>query len=233
MPPSREASEYGDEMDDALVGPVYLRLDDPSFRSYGQYASQYEEEEVGEADEIGLDLSAPPPESWFHGRISRQTAIGRLQELQGEQGVYLVRESETQPGYYAISYLSRTGYVHHFKINSNCGDYFIGGRQFMSLSELIGFYSNCSCILDNESLELPVVPPKPVPLYMMLRATQPHQKNPGTDELTFETHTHSHTLAQFEVMCVHVIVLFTMNSLDSFWCTHYHNKPSLVCSLHP
>ena len=97
---------------------------------------------------------------WFHGRISRQTAITRLHELQGEQGVYLVRESETQPGDYAISYLSRTGHVHHFKINSNCGDYFIGGRQFMSLAELIGFYSNCSCILENESLELPVVPPK-------------------------------------------------------------------------
>ena len=74
--------------------------------------------------------------------------------------MYLVRESETQPGDYAISYLSRTGYVHHFKINSNCGDYFIGGRQFSSLSELIGFYSNCSCILENESLEVPVVPPK-------------------------------------------------------------------------
>ena len=74
--------------------------------------------------------------------------------------MYLVRESETQPGDYAISYLSRTGYVHHFKINSNCGDYFIGGRQFLSLSELIGFYSNCSCILENESLEVPVVPPK-------------------------------------------------------------------------
>ena len=74
--------------------------------------------------------------------------------------MYLVRESETQPGDYAISYLSRTGYVRHFKINSNCGDYFIGGRQFSSLSELIGFYSNCSCILENESLEVPVVPPK-------------------------------------------------------------------------
>ena len=30
----------------------------------------------------------------------------------------------------------------------------------MSLSELIGFYSNCSCILENESLEVPVVPPR-------------------------------------------------------------------------
>ncbi|CAI8014996.1 Ras GTPase-activating protein 1, partial [Geodia barretti] len=188
LPPSREApsDQYGDEMDEALVGPVYLRLDDPAFRSYVQYANQtYEEEEAGD-EELGLDLSAPPPESWFHGRISRQTASSRLHDLLGEQGVYLVRESETQPGDYAISYLSRTGYVHHFKINSNCGDYFIGGRQFMSLSELIGFYSNCSCILENESLELPVVPPKPVPLYIMLRATAPHVKNPGTDELTID-----------------------------------------------
>lgn len=50
-----------DEMDDTLVGPVYLRLDDPTFRPY--YNATYEmEEEVGD-EEIGLDLSAPPPES--------------------------------------------------------------------------------------------------------------------------------------------------------------------------
>ena len=65
LPPSREAiiDQYGDEMDEALVGPVYLRLDDPAFRSYVQYANQtYEEEEAGD-EELGLDLSAPPPES--------------------------------------------------------------------------------------------------------------------------------------------------------------------------
>ena len=78
----------------------------------------------------------------------------------GTPGAYLVRESIGQPGDYAISYLSKTGTVHHFKINSNCGDYYIGGRQFFSLGDLIGFYANCSCILENESLEVPVVPPK-------------------------------------------------------------------------
>ena len=64
LPSSRETSDqYGEEMDEALVGPVYLRLDDPTFRSYVQYANQtYEEEEAGE-EELGLDLSAPPPES--------------------------------------------------------------------------------------------------------------------------------------------------------------------------
>ena len=97
--------------------------------------------------------------SWYHGRISRQTACERL-ELVGEPGGYLVRESTGQQGDYAISYLSRLGQVHHFKINSNCGDYYIGGRQFYSLNDLIGFYANCSCILENETLEVPVVPPK-------------------------------------------------------------------------
>ena len=39
----------------------------------------------------------------------------------------------------------------------------------MSLSELIGFYSNCSCILENESLEVPVVPPRVgILLYIIL-----------------------------------------------------------------
>ena len=68
---------------------------------------------------------------WYHGRISRITACERLQAV-GQTGGYLVRESVGQPGDYAISYLSRTGHVHHFKINSNCGDYYIGGRQFYS-----------------------------------------------------------------------------------------------------
>ena len=96
---------------------------------------------------------------WYHGRINRQMACERL-ELVGEPGGYLVRESVAQPGDYAISFLSRMGHVHHFKINSNCGDYYIGGRQFYSLNDLIGFYASCSCIIENESLEVPVVPPK-------------------------------------------------------------------------
>lgn len=85
----------------------------------------------------------------------------------GDYGCYLVRESIHEPKDYALSYLSHTGHVHHFKINSNCGDYYIGGRQFFSLVDLIGFYANCSCILENESLEVPVVPPKVRPLLLV------------------------------------------------------------------
>ena len=68
LPPSSEEVGWTEEEEEALVGPVYLRLDDLAFRSYGQYAPDdnaltYElEEEIADED-IGLDLNAPPPES--------------------------------------------------------------------------------------------------------------------------------------------------------------------------
>lgn len=178
------------EPDDINIPVIYQRV---VLRRPGDYDRDYaydddcpDEFEDEHDQDFNLDLTAPPLESWYHGRISRQTASDRL-EMFGRPGAYLVRESVGQPGDYAISYLSHLDQVHHFKINSNCGDYYIGGRQFYSLNDLIGFYSNASCILENESLEVPVVPPEPVSLYMMLRATESHIKTPGTDELTIET----------------------------------------------
>lgn len=41
-----------------------------------------------------------------------------------------------------------------------CGDYYIGGRRFSSLSDLIGYYSYASCLLKGEKLLLPVAPPE-------------------------------------------------------------------------
>ena len=91
--------------------------------------------------------------------INRQTALDRLKHMR-TAGAYLVRDSTNQPGDYAISFFSRHGQIHHFKISSICGDYYIGGRQFSSLGDLLGYYSNCSCILENERLDVPCLPPK-------------------------------------------------------------------------
>uniref|UniRef100_A0A673M197 Ras GTPase-activating protein 1-like n=1 Tax=Sinocyclocheilus rhinocerous TaxID=307959 RepID=A0A673M197_9TELE len=41
-----------------------------------------------------------------------------------------------------------------------CGDYYIGGRRFSSLSDLIGYYSYVSCLLKGEKLMSPVAPPE-------------------------------------------------------------------------
>ena len=128
-------------------------------------------------------------------------------------GAYLVRESIGQPGDYAISYLSKTGTVHHIKINSNCGDYYIGGRQFFSLGDLIGFYANCSCILENESLEVPVVPPK-VHNHSLLSSL------PYCTLLPPASHSHtpspSHSLTLILTLS-HASLLFLSHSLPLLW----------------
>lgn len=76
-------------------------------------------------------------------------------------GSYLVRESDRKPGSYVLSYLGRTG-INHFRITAVCGDFYIGGRQFDSLNDLVGYYTACSDLLKKERLVHPVAPPEPV-----------------------------------------------------------------------
>uniref|UniRef100_A0A8C5THF1 RAS p21 protein activator 1 n=1 Tax=Malurus cyaneus samueli TaxID=2593467 RepID=A0A8C5THF1_9PASS len=66
-----------------------------------------------------------------------------------------------------------------------CGDYYIGGRRFASLSDLIGYYSHVSCLLKGEKLFFPVAPPEPVEDRRRVRAILPYTKVPETDEISF------------------------------------------------
>ena len=93
---------------------------------------------------------------WYHGRLERKKAEERLWRA-NRNGTYLVRESERKPGSYSLSFLGMTG-INHFRITSIYGQYYIGGRQFSSLRDLIGYYTNCSCLLENEHLRYPLVP---------------------------------------------------------------------------
>ncbi|RVE54285.1 hypothetical protein evm_001112 [Chilo suppressalis] len=127
---------------------------------------------------------APPETEWYHGRLDRYTAEERLWKA-ANLGSYLVRESDRKPGSYVLSYLGRTG-INHFRITAVCGDYYIGGRQFDSLTELVGFYSHCSDLLKRERLVEPVPPPEPVNDKKRVVAILPYTKMPDTDELTFQ-----------------------------------------------
>lgn len=129
-------------------------------------------------------LQAPPENHWYHGRLSRFSAEERLWQA-SEMGSYLVRESDRKPGSYVLSYLGRTG-INHFRVTAVCGDFYIGGRQFDSLSDLIGYYTNCSDLLKRERLIYPVAPPEPVNDKKRVVAILPYTKMPDTDELTFQ-----------------------------------------------
>nr|CAD7425858.1 unnamed protein product [Timema monikensis] len=127
---------------------------------------------------------APPENQWYHGRLDRYTAEERLWQA-NKMGSYLVRESDRKPGSYVLSYLGRTG-INHFRITAVCGDFYIGGRQFDSLSDLIGYYTSCSDLLKRERLIHPVPPPEPVNDKKRVVAILPYTKMPDTDELSFQ-----------------------------------------------
>ena len=64
-----------------------------------------------------------------------------------------------------------------------CGDFYIGGRQFVSLNDLIGYYTSYSCLLKGEHLVHPVAPPEPVGGKKRVLAKYTYNKAPETDEL--------------------------------------------------
>lgn len=129
-------------------------------------------------------IIAPPESEWYHGRLDRYSAESRLRGC-GKLGSYLVRESDRKPGSYVLSYLGRTG-INHFRITAVCGDFYIGGRQFISLSDLVGYYTSCSDLLKRERLVTPVAPPEPVNDKKRIVAILPYTKMPDTDELSFQ-----------------------------------------------
>ncbi|EDW06133.1 ras GTPase-activating protein 1 isoform X1 [Drosophila mojavensis] len=129
-------------------------------------------------------IIAPPESEWYHGRLDRYSAEARLRGS-GKLGSYLVRESDRKPGSYVLSYCGRTG-INHFRITAVCGDFYIGGRQFISLSDLVGYYTSCSDLLKRERLVIPVAPPEPVNDKKRVVAILPYTKMPETDELSFQ-----------------------------------------------
>ncbi|KAJ8286714.1 hypothetical protein GJAV_G00042450 [Gymnothorax javanicus] len=137
-----------------------------------------------EEEEVAFPLTAPPTNQWYHGKLDRTIAEERLRQAR-TPGSYLIRESDRRPGSFVLSFLSMTSMVNHFRIIAMCGDYYIGGRRFSSLSDLIGYYSYVSCLLKGEKLLSPVAPPEPVEDRRRVRAILPYTKVPETDEISF------------------------------------------------
>ncbi|CAL1535836.1 unnamed protein product [Lymnaea stagnalis] len=136
-------------------------------------------------EHIESELKAPEEKLWYHGRLDRQSAEDCLLNS-GKVGSYLIRESDSKPGSFVLSYLGQSGPPTHFRIIAMCGDYYIGGRQFESLSDLIGYYTSCSCLMKNEQLRYPVPPAEPVDDRRRVLAMFSYRKMPETDELNFD-----------------------------------------------
>jgi len=142
---------------------------------------ELEEDQENERTEV---LTAPSEKEWYHGRLDRFESEERLR-LSERHGSYLVRESDRKPGSYVLSYFGKTG-INHFRVTAVCGDFYIGGRQFDSLQDLIGYYTHISDLLKHERLQYPVPPAEPVNDKKRMVAILPYTKMPDTDEITFQ-----------------------------------------------
>ncbi|XP_035234671.1 ras GTPase-activating protein 1 isoform X2 [Anguilla anguilla] len=174
-----------------LDGPAYfppLPPPPPPPNAYGTLGTVDENDVLDgpefEEDEVTFRLTAPPTNQWYHGKLDRTIAEERLRQARAA-GSYLIRESDRRPGSFVLSFLSMTNVVNHFRIIAMCGDYYIGGRRFSSLSDLIGYYSYVSYLLKGEKLLSPVAPPEPVEDRRRVRAILPYTKVPDTDEISF------------------------------------------------
>lgn len=91
-------------------------------------------------------------EEWYFGQISRREAEDFLMAHTNARGTFLVRESEQNPGGFALSIKDydqeRLYHVKHYKIKplDNNRGYFITTRQtFASLPDLVTGYQSAAC----------------------------------------------------------------------------------------
>ncbi|TDH06761.1 hypothetical protein EPR50_G00116620 [Perca flavescens] len=75
---------------------------------------------------------------WYYGKITRHQAECILNE-RGEEGDFLVRDSESSPSDFSVS-LKAAGKNKHFKVQQSEGVYCIGQRKFNSIDELVEHY---------------------------------------------------------------------------------------------
>ena len=89
---------------------------------------------------------------WYFGKISRREAEDLLMSHTNARGTFLVRESEQNPGGFALSIKDydqeRLYHVKHYKIKplDNNRGYFITTRQtFATLQDLVVGYQSTAC----------------------------------------------------------------------------------------
>uniref|UniRef100_A0A8C4QTX9 NCK adaptor protein 2 n=1 Tax=Eptatretus burgeri TaxID=7764 RepID=A0A8C4QTX9_EPTBU len=105
----------------------------------------------------GMAASVLWSRPWYHGRMSRQQAEALLNE-RGQDGDFIVRDSESSPNDFSIS-LKASRKNKHFKVQSQDGIFFIGQRQFASLDTLVEHYKKAPIFTNDAGDKLYLVKP--------------------------------------------------------------------------
>ncbi|CAF0825732.1 unnamed protein product [Didymodactylos carnosus] len=90
-------------------------------------------------------------ELWYYGMIGREDTE-KLLKTYGNDGDFLIRDSERRTGNYSLS-LKADNRIRHFRIENLDNHFVIGKRSFVSLQELIEHYKSHP-IYDGEGIKL-------------------------------------------------------------------------------
>ncbi|XP_042562191.1 cytoplasmic protein NCK2-like [Clupea harengus] len=94
---------------------------------------------------------------WYYGPVTRHQAESVLNE-RGEEGDFLVRDSESSPSDFSVS-LKAEGKNKHFKVQTLDGAYCIGQRRFGSMEELLEHYKRAPIFTSEHGDKLYLVKP--------------------------------------------------------------------------
>jgi len=105
--------------------------------------------------------SAPSEEikgkSWYYGPISRGECDA-IMEQKGQDGDFLVRDSESTSGDFSVS-LKAPGRNKHFRVHVENGMYCIGQRKFVSLQQLVDHYQRAPIYTSQKGEKLFLIKP--------------------------------------------------------------------------
>jgi len=102
------------------------------------------------------DVKAEP---WYYGHITRSDCDQILTE-KGQDGDYIIRESETNVGDFSVS-LKAPGRNKHFRVHVEGNMYCIGQRKFPSLNQLVDHYQRAPIYTSQKGEKLFLIRPLP------------------------------------------------------------------------
>jgi len=97
--------------------------------------------------------------SWYYGAISRGECDVLMSE-RGQDGDFLVRDSESTNGDFSVS-LKAPGRNKHFRVHVENGNYCIGQRKFISLQQLVDHYQRAPIYTSQKGEKLFLIKPLP------------------------------------------------------------------------
>lgn len=94
---------------------------------------------------------------WYFGQISRSECDILMAE-KGQDGDFLVRDSESTTGDFSVS-LKAPGRNKHFRVHVESGMYCIGQRKFVSLQQLVDHYQRAPIYTSQKGEKLFLIKP--------------------------------------------------------------------------